>query len=116
MFMHRQTLGRDRPLLPLLGHRWLASELAGLMDVADLDRVASGPASEQVSLRGTLLAFGGAPAPGHGRKASIGRPVFHLAGRQPVDIEFDTKAGAAPPAADLAGTGLERCHQGSLPA
>src|ERR1039457_238545 len=81
------------------------------MDLADLDRVASGPASEQVSLRGTLLAFGGAPAPEHGRKASIGRPVFHLAGRQPVDSEFDTKASAAPPTADLAVTGLERCHQ-----
>ena len=71
----------------LLVHRWLASELADLMDFGDLDRVASGLASKQVSLRGTLLAFGGTPAPEHDRKASVGCPVFHLAGRHPVDIE-----------------------------
>jgi hypothetical protein len=35
--------------------------------------------------------------PEHGRKASIGRAVFHLAGRQPVDIEFGIQAGAAAP-------------------
>ena len=82
-----------------------------MMVFAGLGRVASGPAGEQVSLRGTLLPLGGAPAPEHGRKASIGCPVFHLAGRQPVDIEFGTKASAAATAADLAVTGLEPGHQ-----
>ncbi len=69
------------PLLPLLVHRWPASGLGDLMVFASLDGMASGPASEQVSLRGTLLPLGGTAAPEHGCKASIGRPVFHLAGR-----------------------------------
>ena len=38
--------------MPLLVHRWLASELADLMDLASLDQLASGSAGQQVSLRG----------------------------------------------------------------
>src|ERR1022692_1532863 len=72
---------------------------------------ALGLLGEQISLRGTLLPLGGAPAPEHGRKASFDHPAFHLARRQPVDVEFDVLAGAAAPAPDLAVTALERGHQ-----
>jgi len=61
-------------------------------------------------LREPLLALCGTPAPEcrrrvntglsadvdteHGREAGVDHPAFHLARRQPVDIEFDAKAGA----------------------